>query len=202
MNYDELTQKDLIKERRKDERTERLKDRATGREKYEKRWTRLRRHQEDLQRTTRIEKGVGGEGVQCHQDLFIYCWHQLVSLLSLVSLFYLFSLVLWLLWFLWCPWFPNIFPTQKKAFVRFDKSVKYSHIKKPIAIIPFVLEMCVNVQSPLWSGGSSRALSMQTVIKVMNSPQLPRKGRHYQDKKNILRHLSWFAPPPTPHFQN
>ena len=64
-------------------------------------------------------------------------------------------------------------------------------------IIPFVLEMCVNVQSPLWSGGSSRALSMQTVIKVMNSPQLPRKGRHYQDKKNILRHLSWFAPPPS-----
>ena len=38
---------------------------------------------------------------------------------------------------------------------------------------------------------------MQTVIKVMNSPQLPRKGRHYQDKKNILRHLSWFAPPPS-----
>ena len=61
---------------------------------------------------------------------------------------------------------------------------------------PFVLEICVNVQSPLWSG-SSRALSMQTVIKVMNSPQLPRKGRHYQDKKNILRHLSWFAPPPS-----
>ena len=62
---------------------------------------------------------------------------------------------------------------------------------------PFVLEICVNVlESPLWSG-SSRALSMQTGIKVMNSPQLPRKGRHYQDKKNILRHLSWFAPPPS-----